>query len=152
MKSKKSIILNGFILTFTTLILRSIGIFFSIYIANKIGSTAIGIFELLMSVYAFFVTFAQSGLSLACTRIVTENLATNEISNIHLTVKKCILFSAFFGTSSSLLLCMVTPILTKLVLHSQISNMIFYVISISLPFVSMRKYTFWIFFSSKKSI
>ena len=152
MKSKRKIIINGCFLTFTIFILRSIGIFFSVYMARKIGSTAIGIFELLMSIYAFFVTFAQSGLSLACTRIVTENLATNDFSDINLTVRKCLFFSIFFGTFSSLLLCIMTAFLTKTVMHSQISKTIFFVISISLPFVSMRKYIVWIFSCCKKSL
>ena len=35
---------------------------------------ALGIFELIMSIYAFATTFANSGISLAATRIVAEEL------------------------------------------------------------------------------
>lgn len=137
MKTKKLILVNGIILTFTSLILRTIGISFSIYISNKIGSTAVGIFELLMSVYSFFVTFALSGINLACVRIVTDDLAYEKINNIKFTVKKCLLYSCSFGVTSSFILCLFAPFLSRVVLHSQVSNVVFYVISISLPFVSM---------------
>ena len=136
LKNKK-IIINGIILTITSLILRTIGLYFSIYISNKIGSTATGIFQLLMSVYAFFVTFALSGFNLACTRIVTEDLAKNKIENIKNTVKKCLLYSSFFGATSSFLLCILTPFFARNILHNQLSNITFYIISISLPFISM---------------
>ncbi len=37
----------------------------------------LGIFELLMSVYTFMITFANSGISLAATRIASEELDGN---------------------------------------------------------------------------
>ena len=37
----------------------------------------LGIFELIMSVYTFAITFANSGISLAATRIVAEELDGN---------------------------------------------------------------------------
>ena len=134
---KKKFILNGIILTFTTLILRSIGMSFSIYISNKIGSKATGTFELVMSVYMFFVTFALSGINLACTRIVSEELAFSNTENIKEAMYKCISFSLFFGCLSSLLLCILAPYLSSSVLHAQVSSLPFYAISISLPFVAM---------------
>lgn len=36
-----------------------------------------GIFELIMSIYTFALTFANSGISLAATRIVAEELDGN---------------------------------------------------------------------------
>ena len=137
MKIKSKFILNGIILTFTSLILKSIGMSFSIYISNRIGSKATGTFELVMSVYMFFVTFALSGINLACTRIVSEELAYSNPENIKRSVHKCLQFSLFFGSISSLILCIFAPYLSKVVLHNQISSMPFYAISISLPFVAM---------------
>ena len=37
----------------------------------------LGIFELIMSIYTFAITFANSGISLAATRIVAEELDGN---------------------------------------------------------------------------
>ena len=51
--------------------------FFSVYVANKLGSEGAGIFELIMSIYTFAITFANSGINLAATRIVSEELDGN---------------------------------------------------------------------------
>ena len=60
MKFIKTFILNGLILTLTSLILRCIGMFFNSYISQKIGAEAIGLYGLIMSVYNFGITIALS--------------------------------------------------------------------------------------------
>lgn len=63
-----------------------------------------GIFELLMSIYTFAITFANSGISLAATRIVSEELDGNNGKNLKLAMRKCILYSLFFGLIALVLL------------------------------------------------
>ncbi len=137
LRKKSLFFINGILLTFTSLILRLIGMSFSIYISNKIGSKATGVFELVMSIYMFFVTFALSGINLACTRVVTEDIANGSNENVKATVKKCLLYSLFFGSISSLAICILAPFLSNVILHNQVSSLPFYAISISLPFVAM---------------
>ena len=62
-------------LTATSFLLQTIGLFFNVYISNKIGSESVGVFQLLMSVYTFFITFALSGINLSCMRIISEEIA-----------------------------------------------------------------------------
>ncbi len=56
----KVFIFNGIILTVTSLCMRSAHMFFGIYISKKVGSEALGVFSLIMSVYMFFITLATS--------------------------------------------------------------------------------------------
>lgn len=137
MKKIKFFLVNGIILTATSLILRTIGMFFNVYISNKIGSESVGVFELVMSVYFFFITFALSGISLACTRLVSEELAYGDDKNIKLATRKCLIFSLCFGLFSGLTLFTFAPYISKNFLHNKVSSFPFYVISFSLPFVSM---------------
>lgn len=137
MKKIKLFLVNGIILTCTTLILRTIGMFFNIYISNKIGSESIGIFQLVMSVYIFFITFALSGINLACTRLVSEELAYGNDNTIRLVTKKCLSFSLIFGIISASILFIFAPYISNNFLHNKVSYIPFYIISISLPFVSM---------------
>ncbi len=60
MKRIKVFIFNGIILTLTSLLMRTISMFFGIYISKKIGTQAVGVFGLIMSVYMFFITLATS--------------------------------------------------------------------------------------------
>lgn len=56
----KKFLINGFILTITSLILRCIAMFFNSYISQKIGTEALGLYGLVMSVYSFAITVALS--------------------------------------------------------------------------------------------
>lgn len=137
MKIIKTFILNGLILTLTSLILRCIGMFFNSYISQKIGAEAVGLYGLLMSVYGFAITVALSGINLATTRIVAEEIAVGNIGNIKKVVRKCLIFSLLFSCISSILLTVFAPYICKIWLHGKISSIPFYIISISLPFISM---------------
>ena len=71
---KKIFIKNAFIMTATALILRTIGIFFRIYMSNKIGAEGMGLYQLIFSVYMLGSTFASAGICTAVTRLVTDEL------------------------------------------------------------------------------
>lgn len=60
MRRLKVFIFNGIILTATSLLMRTVGMFFGIYVSKKIGTEALGVFGLVMSVYMFFITIATS--------------------------------------------------------------------------------------------
>ncbi len=62
--------MNAMIMTATSLLMNGIGVWFNVYISNRLGAQGMGVFQLLMSVYAFAVTFASSGICLAATRLV----------------------------------------------------------------------------------
>ena len=74
MKKLRAFLVSALVLTATSLLVNSIGVWFSLYIAGKIGSEAMGVFQLVMSVYGFAVTLAASGINLAATRLVAEEL------------------------------------------------------------------------------
>ena len=66
---------NTAILTATSLFLRFAGMIFKIWLSAKVGSEAIGLYQIIMSVYICVSSFASSGLSTAVTRLVTDELA-----------------------------------------------------------------------------
>ena len=129
--------MNGIILTITSLITKSIGMAFSIYISNKIGSEAVGTFSLVMSVYLFAITLATSGLSLACTYIVSEQFAKRNFLDGLKAVRSCIFFSLFLGLGSSLLVLLFSNIISHNWLKSTVSCVPLYFISLGLPFVAV---------------
>lgn len=73
---KKTVFIkNALVLTASSLILRFAGIIFKVWLAQKIGSEGIGLYQIVFSVYVLASTFAISGTSTAVTRLVTEELA-----------------------------------------------------------------------------
>lgn len=57
--------------------------------------------------------------------------------NVKRVVRKCLIFSILFGCLASFLLITFSPFICKNWLHNKITNIPFYIISISLPFISM---------------
>ncbi len=150
MTTLKKFLINGLIMTITSLILRCIAMFFNSYISQKIGTEALGLYGLVMSIYSFAVTIALSGIGLATTKIVSEEIAIGNIGNSHKIVKKGLLLSLLFGGLASILLTIFSPFICEKWLHNKISCTPFYIISISLPFISMSSCLTRIFFCNAK--
>lgn len=137
MRKAKLFIINVAILTSTSFIMQTIGITFSVYISNKIGSESIGLFQLIMSVYAFFITIATSGINLASTRVVSEQIACNNKPGAKKAAKQAIFYSFCFGIIACILLCILSNFIVNVCLHNKITTLPLYIIAVSLPFISM---------------
>ena len=111
--------------------------FFSIYISNTIGEEAVGVFTLVMSVYMFGITLASAGINISATRVVSEELASNNELGAKKAAQKCVLFSLLFGLSASVIFFVSADFITIHCLHSKISKNVIYLICIALPFISM---------------
>lgn len=109
---------------------------FNLYISNKIGSEAVGVFSLVMSVYIFAVTLASSGLNLACTCIVSEQFDKGNFLNGLKAFKSCLLFSLLLGFGCSILISLFSNVISQIWLKSVVSKTPIYLISIGLPFIS----------------
>ena len=115
--------MNGLILTITSIIMRTVSMAFNIYVSNKIGAEAIGLFGLVMSVYLFFITIATSGLSLACTYLVSELLSGRKFLPEHFAKKQylqglkisktCIYFGLVLGLISSCILLVLSNTISR---------------------------------------
>lgn len=136
MKKIKVFILNSLILLASSLILQIIGLFFNVYISNKIGSEAVGVFALVMSVYLFGITLATSGINIASTRVISEELAFNNESGVKSATKKCIVISLITGIIASLIFFIFCDFIIINCLHNRVSNNVIYALCIALPFIS----------------
>jgi stage V sporulation protein B len=90
-----------------------------------------------MSVYTLFITLASSGVNLATSRIVSEQMAYGKEDDIRTAVKKCINYSLFMGVISCIILFLFAPYISTYWLHSKVSYIPLRIIAISLPFLSV---------------
>lgn len=60
MKKFKVFLFNSLLMVVSSLFLQIIRLLFNIYVSNKIDREALGIFQLIMSVYMFGITLAAS--------------------------------------------------------------------------------------------
>lgn len=136
-KKSKLFFINGTILTGTALLMRFAALVFNVYISNQIGSEAVGIFSLVMSVYLFFITIATSGLNIAVTVIVSEKFAVNKDKIAIKAIRTCIFFSLLLGIAAGGLILLFSGFITDKCLHNMVSSKPLFYIAIGLPFIAM---------------
>lgn len=136
MKKARKFLLNTLILTATSLFLRTLGMGFSVYISNKIGAEGMGIYQLLLSIYSFGVTLSLAGVSLATTRLVTEQLTHSSAQGARRAVFRCFLYSLVGSLLAACLLFLGAEPITNAWFHRKISPLPLRLLALSLPFMA----------------
>ena len=97
----KVFVKNAAVLTVTSLILRTIGIFFRVFLSGKIGAEGMGLYQLIVSIYVLGATFATSGISTAVTRLVADELVCGTARSVKHVLRRSILLSLGIGLIST---------------------------------------------------
>lgn len=63
---------NAALLTVFSLIIKLLGVYLRLFLSARIGSEGMGLYQLIMSVYTLFATFATAGFAIAVSRLVAE--------------------------------------------------------------------------------
>lgn len=137
MKRTRKFLINGSILTVTNIAMRSIGMAFGLYTSNKIGTEAVGVFGLIMSVYMLAITLATSGLNLACTTLVSKEISKNNFISSFKIVKDCILFALSVSLISGIIVILSSDLISETWLNGMVSSLPLYLIAIGLPFIAV---------------
>lgn len=137
MNRLKKFMLNTILLIISSLFFRVISLFFNIYISNKIGSEALGVFSLIMSVYMFGITFACSGINIAATKVVAEELSLHGKERAKQVGNKCIKISLVTGIIASILFFTFSDFILSVCLHNKISVNVIYIIALVFPFIAI---------------
>lgn len=110
---KKKTLFNVGILTFTNIFVRIAGMTYKIWLAKSISPVSLGIYQLALSVYGFFVTPVASGLPSAVNRLCAKYSSDAE------NVLYCALRTAFIPlTVSAGIMFFGKDIISELVLHT----------------------------------
>lgn len=104
MTSKQQFFKSGAMLATVALTMRAVSILFNSFITDKVGAEGMGLLSLTMSVYAFAVTFATSGISLAVTRLVASALGRAEGARAARVLRAASLYALTFGGVAALAL------------------------------------------------
>ncbi len=114
MNRLRRFIINGTLMAVVAVIIRLVAVAFSVYISNKIGAVAMGLFSLISTVYGFGITFATSGINLATTRLIAQAIGDtaeeNDInksknsSEVKAILARCVIYSLVFSIIATVLL------------------------------------------------
>lgn len=100
MVNRKRLIMNTVLLTGSSLAMSAISMAFQVWLAARIGSAGIGLYQLVLSVAFLCTTFAVSGIRFAATRLVSEELGHERSWSVAAAMRRCFAYSLFFGLSA----------------------------------------------------
>lgn len=107
MKSIKSIFKAVAIVTIFSIITRTLGFFFRIYISRKLGAEGMGLYQMASSVLGIFMTLIASGLPLTTAKMVTKYEVNNDLKKRNQVVTSSLVIALSVAVVSSLLvLCL----------------------------------------------
>ena len=115
--------------------MRGVSLAYNIYIANIVGAEIIGVFSLIMSIYTFAITFATSGIGIACTYITSEEFAKKNYENGFKAVKTCSSFSFMLGLFASLVIILFAPILSTYIKNTRGDRSLIQIAVSILPYI-----------------
>jgi len=78
--AKKSFIGSAVILMIASFIVKIIGFIYRIYLSNLIGAEGMGLFQLISPVYSLIILTLTSGVSIAVSKMVAEEMAKATMS------------------------------------------------------------------------
>lgn len=136
MKNARLFIYNGLILTAASLLLRTLGVGFNIFITSRVGEVGTGLFQLVMSVYSPALTLASAGSSLASSRLVAEEMGKRR-GNPRAVLTRCILFSQLSSIPIAAVLFLLSPYISASWLGSSGASHLLRMLSVGLPFISL---------------
>lgn len=104
MKNIRRFLFNALLLCGVSLLMRTVSVSFNVYVSNKAGAEAMGLYSLLSGVYGFALTFATSGIHITAVRMITDALGKNDHASAASSLRHCITYSLIFsGTASAFL-------------------------------------------------
>lgn len=114
MNRLRRFMLNGLLMAAVSILIRTVSVAFNVYVSNKIGAVAMGLFSLITTVYGFGITLATSGINLATTRLIAQVIGDDneasvadekyEQAKIRTVLRQCVLYSLFFATLATAIL------------------------------------------------
>lgn len=146
MSGAKRFFINGIILASATVILRAVSVSFNAFVTKALGSEAVGLFTLVMSVYSLAIIFATSSVNLASVRLVSAALARLEKINasekeikrvLKNELRGCVLYSLFFSLITSAVVFIFADFIGTRLLGDARTVLSVRMLSVSLPFISV---------------
>ena len=128
---------NAAIMGGVSIFMRIISVSFNAYAAGAVGAQGIGVYSLIMSAYVFAVTVATSGINLAVTRLVSEELGKGNKKAAVSAMRKCVAYSLIFGSAAALGLFFLAPHIGTRLLGDERTVLSLRALSVSLPFIAL---------------
>lgn len=127
---------NTLILTAVNLIMRCATVGFNAFLTSQIGSSGMGLFQLIMTVYTLATTFSSAGIKLATTRVAVE-ISTLNKNDMNKSVSMCVTYSGICGCLIGIVMYIFSDFIAEHWISETQTALPLRILSLSLPFVAM---------------
>lgn len=136
-KQAKQIFWNALLLTAASLLIRTVSVSFQVYISNRAGAEAMGLFSLMAGVYGFALTLATSGIHLGVTRVIADSLGENRPQKIPAAMRYATAYALCFGLLAMSLLIGFADVIGELWLKDPRTVRSLRLFGLTLPLISL---------------
>ncbi|MBO7217716.1 MAG: oligosaccharide flippase family protein [Clostridia bacterium] len=150
-KGKVIFIKNAAILTVTSLVLRAVGMVFRVWLATAVGAEGMGLYQQIFSVYTLVSVFASSGVGLAVTRLISEELTLGRKSGVSLIMRKSVSLTLSVAVATGALVYFLSEPISVYIMSDERAADALRMMCFSLPFMAISAVLKGYFFARKKA-
>ncbi len=132
MQSIKKLFFTTIALTLTSFLMKTVAVWFNVYLTGLVGTVGMGIFQLVMTVYAMSKTLAYGGMNLAATR-----LCIDDFDHTRHSMRRMLICAGMLGLFAASLLYSLSKILSTFWIGTAFADKPLRILAFSLPFVSL---------------
>ncbi|MBR5779080.1 MAG: oligosaccharide flippase family protein [Clostridia bacterium] len=122
-------------MTVFSLVAKLLGVFLRLFLSARIGSEGMGLYQLIMSVYVMFSTFATGGFTLSVSRLVAEKDQRSE-GDARLLMKNGLLASAIISAVATALMLLGSDFIAVAFLNDERCAAPLRILALSMPFMA----------------
>ncbi len=149
---KRLFLKNAAILSATSLFLKTVGIFFRVWLSGKLGAEGMGLYQLLFSLYVLGSTLATSGLSTAVTRLSADALADGNGARAKRVLRRSLFLSLLASGASTLLFYAGAPLFGTLFVRDARTVPAIRILSLGFPFMGVSACLKGYFLARRKTL
>ena len=98
MTRRRRYLQNAALLTASSLVLRLLGMGFRVILSAYLGGEGMGLYQLIMALYAVFIALATAGVNVASTRLAAQSLARGQ--GLGTAARRLCTTALLFGTAA----------------------------------------------------
>ena len=135
MTRRRRYLQNAALLTASSLVLRLLGMGFRVILSAYLGGEGMGLYQLIMALYAVFIALATAGVNVASTRLAAQSLARGQ--GLGATARRLCTTALLFGTAAMAAQSLLAGPLARWLLHDVRAEAALRVLAPSLPFMAV---------------
>ena len=146
MHRKNSLLQSALAITAFSLTVKFLGMLFRLYLTARIGTEGMGLYQLIMSVYGLFTTFATAGLTVTVSGLASEKLITDGNSGAALLLRRAIRLSLIISIPAGAVMFFGADITALHFIGDTATALPLRILSLSMPFMAVAAcYKGWFF-------